>query len=174
MDDCIYCKISNKTLPSYILYEDSDIICVLDILPPSKGSFLIFPKLHIEDYTSLNDEINQKMFTISKYISIILKNKLKFDGLNILLSSGETGQKHKHIIVHVIPRFKDDNIKIYFNRFREDPSFLEELKSYITTELIKISQNYLNSEKKEENEEKEEIKKDIDYKSLNQWFEKRI
>ncbi len=34
-----------------------------------------------------------------------------------------------------------------------------------------MSQNYLNSEKKEE---KEEIKKDVDYKSLNQWFEKRI
>ena len=171
MDDCIYCKIANKMVSSYILYEDNDIICVLDILPPSKGSFLIFPKLHIEDYTSLNDEINQKMFTISRYISIILKNKLKFDGLNILLSSGETGQKYKHTVIHVIPRFKDDNIKIYFNRFREDPSFLEELKNYITTELIKMSQNYLNSEKKEE---KEEIKKDIDYKLLNQWFEKRI
>jgi histidine triad (HIT) family protein len=171
MDDCVYCKIANKVLTSYILYEDNDIICVLDILPPSKGSFLVFPKLHIEDYTSLNDEINQKMFTISKYISIILKNKLKFDGLNILLSSGETGQKYKHIVIQVIPRFKDDNIKIYFNRFREDPSFLEELKNYITTELIKMSQQYLNSEKKEE---REEIKKDIDYKLLNQWFEKRI
>jgi len=171
MDDCVYCKIANKMIPSYILYEDNDIICVLDILPPSKGSFLVFPKLHIEDYTSLNDEINQKMFTISKYISIILKNKLKFDGLNILLSSGETGQKYKHTFIQVIPRFKDDNIKIYFNRFKEDPSFLEELKKYITTELIKMSQQYLNSEKKEE---REEIKKDIDYKLLNQWFEKRI
>jgi len=171
MDDCIYCKIANKMVPSYILYEDNDIICVLDILPPSKGSFLVFPKSHIEDYTSLNDEINQKMFTISKYISIILKNKLKFDGLNILLSSGETGQKYKHIFIQVIPRFKDDNIKIYFNRFREDPSFLEELKNYITTELIKMSQQYLNSEKKEE---KNENKKEIDYKLLNQWFEKRI
>jgi len=96
---------------------------------------------------------------------------LKFDGLNILLSSGETGQKYKHITIQVIPRFKDDNIKIYLNRFREDPSFLEELKNYITNELIKMSQNYLNSEKKEE---KEENKKDVDYKSLNQWFEKRI
>jgi histidine triad (HIT) family protein len=171
MDDCIYCKIANKTVSSYILYEDNDIICVLDILPPSKGSFLVFPKLHIEDYTSLSDEINQKMFTISKYISIILKNKLKFDGLNILLSSGETGQKYKHIVIQVIPRFKDDNIKIYLNRFREDPSFLEELKNYITNELIKMSQQYLNSEKKEE---KEENKKDVNYKLLNQWFEKRI
>jgi hypothetical protein len=91
--------------------------------------------------------------------------------LNILLSSGETGQKYKHITIQVIPRFKDDNIKIYLNRFKEDPSFLEELKNYITNELIKMSQQYLNSEKKEE---KEEIKKDVDYKSLNQWFEKRI
>ncbi len=171
MDDCVYCKIANKILPSYILYEDNDIICVLDILPPSKGSFLIFPKLHIEDYTILSDEINQKMITIAKYISIILKNKLKFDGLNILLSSGETGQRYKHIIIQVIPRFKDDNIRISFNRFREDPSFLEELKNYITAGLIKMSQSYLNSEKKEE---KKETKKDIDYKLLNQWFEKRI
>jgi hypothetical protein len=91
--------------------------------------------------------------------------------LNILLSSGETGQKYKHIVIQVIPRYKDDNIKIYFNRFREDPSFLEELKNYVTTELIKMSQNYLNSEKKEE---REENKKEIDYKLLNQWFEKRI
>jgi histidine triad (HIT) family protein len=171
MDDCVYCKIANKMLPSYILYEDNDIICVLDILPPSKGSFLIFPKLHIEDYTILSDDINQKMITIAKYISIILKNKLKFSGLNILLSSGETGQRYKHIVIQVIPRFKDDNIRISFNRFREDPSFLEELKNYITKELVKMSQSYLNSEKQEE---KKETKKDIDYKLLNQWFEKRI
>jgi len=34
-----------------------------------------------------------------------------------------------------------------------------------------MSQSYLNYEKKEE---KKETKKDIDYKLLNQWFEKRI
>ncbi|BFI73291.1 histidine triad (HIT) nucleotide-binding protein, similarity with At5g48545 and yeast YDL125C (HNT1) [Nanoarchaeota archaeon] len=170
MDNCVYCKIANKEIPSYTIYEDNDIISVFDIYPPSKGTFLVFPKLHIEDYTILDDDINQKMFTISKYIAFVLKNKLKFDGINIILYSGETKQSTKHIVISIIPRYKDDNINFYLKRFKEEPQSLEELKNYVTNELIKLSQSYLNQEKKEEKKEE----KKIDYKSYEEWFKKRI
>ncbi|MGC9132819.1 MAG: HIT family protein [Nanopusillaceae archaeon] len=174
MDGCIYCKIANKEVPSYIIYEDNDIISVFDIYPPSKGTFLIFPKLHIEDYSILNDVINQKMFTIAKYIVYVLKDKLKFDGVNIILSSGETKQSTKHIFIQVIPRYKEDNINLYFKRFKEEPQNLEELKNYVVNELIKLSQSYLNQEKNEEKKEEKKEEKNIDINKYEEWFKKRI
>ncbi|BBL45867.1 histidine triad (HIT) protein [Nanobdella aerobiophila] len=173
MDDCIYCKIANKILPSYTLYEDNDIIAVLDIYPPSKGSVLVFPKMHLEEFENLNDIINQKLFTIAKYISFILKNNLKYDGMNLLLSSGNTKTNSTHIVIQIIPRYKEDNINFYLKKYKEDPQGLELLSRYVKEGLVSLSQQYLYKEEKKE-EKKEDKKEDKDYSRYEIWFKKRI
>jgi len=37
MEECIFCKIINKEIPAYILYEDEYSIAFLDINPVNKG-----------------------------------------------------------------------------------------------------------------------------------------
>ncbi|MGC9079711.1 MAG: HIT family protein [Nanopusillaceae archaeon] len=172
MDECIFCKIANKTISSYIVYEDNDIIAVLDIFPPNKGSVLIFPKLHIEDFSDINDNLNGKLFTLTKIILSILKNKLKFTGANIIVSYGDTGlyQSTKHFVIHIIPRYDGDNLNLRLRRYREEPQSLEELKNYILNELIRISQENLKKETKVE--KKVEEKKE--YKNVDVWFRQKI
>jgi histidine triad (HIT) family protein len=46
MEQCIFCKIVNKELPSYTVYEDSEFVAFLDIHPQSPGHVQVIPKEH--------------------------------------------------------------------------------------------------------------------------------
>ena len=47
MDNCIFCKIAAKQIPSKLIYEDDDMIAFHDIRPAAPVHFLIVPKQHI-------------------------------------------------------------------------------------------------------------------------------
>ena len=60
LDNCIFCKIAAKQIPSKAIYEDEDLIAFHDINPAAPVHFLIVPKQHIptlsdcrEDHASL-------------------------------------------------------------------------------------------------------------------------
>ena len=44
--DCLFCKIIKKEIPSFILYEDDDLIVILDAYPDADGHTLIIPRKH--------------------------------------------------------------------------------------------------------------------------------
>src|SRR2546427_11222259 len=46
MQDCIFCKIVRKELPSYLIFEDENFIAFLDIRPLNPGHTLVSPKKH--------------------------------------------------------------------------------------------------------------------------------
>lgn len=47
MDNCIFCKIAAKQIPSRTIYEDDDLIAFHDINPAAPVHLLIVPKRHI-------------------------------------------------------------------------------------------------------------------------------
>lgn len=44
MTDCLFCKIIEKEIPSYPVYEDEMVYAFLDITQTTKGHTLIIPK----------------------------------------------------------------------------------------------------------------------------------
>ncbi len=44
--DCIFCKIVNKEIPCYQVYEDANFLAFLDINPLAPGHTQIIPKKH--------------------------------------------------------------------------------------------------------------------------------
>lgn len=46
MKDCIFCKIVNKEIPAYIVYEDKNFLAFIDINPTSPGHVQVIPKEH--------------------------------------------------------------------------------------------------------------------------------
>lgn len=47
MDNCIFCKIAAKTMPSEIVYEDDTLLAFKDINPAAPVHLLVIPKQHI-------------------------------------------------------------------------------------------------------------------------------
>ena len=52
MDDCLFCRISEKKIPARIVHEDPEFIAFEDINPQAPVHLLIVPRRHI---ASLND-----------------------------------------------------------------------------------------------------------------------
>lgn len=112
-DNCIFCKIANGEIPSKTLYEDNDFRVILDISPASKGHAIILSKSHAANIYELSDDAASKIMIVAKKTATVLKDVLHCDGLNILQNNGEAaGQTVFHLHVHLIPRYKNDNVKI--------------------------------------------------------------
>lgn len=116
-DDCIFCKIANGDIPSYCLYEDDYFKVVLDIAPSSNGHGLIIPKSHADNLFMLDEETASKALIIAKKVSPAIMEVLGCDGMNLLQNNGEAaGQTINHFHIHLIPRYKNDSIRIKWNQ----------------------------------------------------------
>ncbi|MGL5066235.1 MAG: HIT family protein [Sarcina sp.] len=127
--ECIFCKIINRDISAYIIYEDEDIISFLDIEPINEGHILIAPKKHYLDAEELPDELLCKIILLSKRILIALKKVYNPNGYSIMQNGGEFNDiGHYHM--HIFPRFKDDGFAWVFSDMEHniDSSVLERLK----------------------------------------------
>lgn len=112
-DNCIFCKIIGKEIPSTILYEDDDFSVIMDISPASKGHAILLVKKHVPNIYELDEDLASKALVVVSKVAKAMKEELKCDGLNILQNNGEAaGQTVFHLHIHLIPRYKDDQVNI--------------------------------------------------------------
>lgn len=110
-NDCIFCKIAAGEIPSATLYEDDDFRVILDLGPASKGHALIIPKEHYRNLYDIDDETAAKAIILAKKMVNKMKDVLGCDGYNIVQNNEETaGQTVFHFHMHMIPRYKGDNV----------------------------------------------------------------
>ena len=111
MDDCLFCKIIKKEIPSKILYEDEDILVFMDAFPNVEGHALVVPKKHYTDIFEVDDETLCKMFKIARIESKNIMSKLDKKSSTFLFNYGED-QAIKHIHLHILPNYvKREKIK---------------------------------------------------------------
>lgn len=103
-DSCLFCKIARKEVPSKILYEDKDLMVILDAYPDTDGHTLVIPKKHYEDIYEVPDDILVKMFKAAKKETKNLMFKLDKSALTLLFNYGDA-QVIKHIHLHLLPDF---------------------------------------------------------------------
>lgn len=113
--DCIFCKIVNKEIPSKVLYEDDKVIAILDLSQATIGHTLVIPKAHYENIFEIKEDDYIHLMKVVKMLALKLKTNLGASGINILNNNGSSaGQTVMHYHVHIIPRYKDDDVKILF------------------------------------------------------------
>jgi histidine triad (HIT) family protein len=54
-EECIFCKIINKEIPTEFLYEDDQLVVFKDINPLAPIHLLLVPKKHIRSINDLDD-----------------------------------------------------------------------------------------------------------------------
>ena len=108
-DNCIFCKLANKDIPTNIIYEDEKFTVILDASPATKGHALILPKNHAANIYELPDEDAADIFVLAKKLATKMTEILHCDGFNIVQNNGEVaGQTVFHFHMHLIPRYKND------------------------------------------------------------------
>ncbi len=112
-DDCIFCKLANGDIPTNTIYEDDTFRVFLDASPATKGHCLIVPKDHYANLEELDETVASKVFPLAKKMMKLLKEKLGWDGFNVVQNNGEVaGQTVFHFHTHLIPRYTNDGQKI--------------------------------------------------------------
>ena len=103
MDNCIFCKIVKKEIPSTAVYEDDHILAFRDLNPQAPEHILIIPKQHIariENLTDDNTEIMGRLLVAAKKIADNLGLK---NGYRLVFNNGpDGGQEVEHIHLHLM------------------------------------------------------------------------
>ena len=123
MNDCIFCKIADHSLPSMTVYEDDHTIAFMDTAKDIDGHILVIPKTHAQNILDCNEDVLLHLANTVKKLSSHLVDNCRFDGVNLLNASGESaGQSVQHFHIHVIPRKNGDNIDAWphFHGAKED------------------------------------------------------
>jgi histidine triad (HIT) family protein len=108
--DCLFCKIIEKKIPAYIIYEDEHALAFLDITPRAPGHSLVIPKQHAPRIVDLPDPEVGPLFLAVKRVGEMLMKGLAPDGVTIGMNQGRAGgQEVDHLHVHLMPRFHGDN-----------------------------------------------------------------
>ena len=127
---CIFCEIIAGNIPGKKVYEDDEVLAILDISQTTKGHTLVMPKKHYENFLQMpKDEFVNLMEKVQIVADKVVKN-LKANGCNVLINTNEVaGQSVMHTHVHIIPRYDgNDTIKV---EFKENKFDLDEILKQI-------------------------------------------
>jgi len=112
VENCIFCKIAEKKIPSTAVYEDEELLAFKDINPAAPVHLLVIPKKH---YATLQDAAGApallgKMLALAPRLAEEFGCAVSYDadgtpaaGYKTLINSGpDGGQEVYHLHLHVI------------------------------------------------------------------------
>jgi histidine triad (HIT) family protein len=102
-DDCLFCKIGEKKIPSKIVYEDADIFAFEDISPQAPTHVLLCPRKH---FVSLDDAAEEDQGIIGKLHLVAAKiareRKLQAGYRTVFNNGTGAGQSVFHLHLHLL------------------------------------------------------------------------
>ena len=114
---CIFCDIISGKIPSSVVYEDDQVLAILDISQVTFGHTLVMPKKHVDSALEADEETIAAVFSAASKLARKIQKNTGAAGINLLANCGEAaGQSVPHMHVHVIPRYDEaDEITISFH-----------------------------------------------------------
>lgn len=103
-ENCLFCKIAGKQIPSTILHEDELVVAFRDIAPQAPAHVLIVPKVHV---TGLNDLQPEHAEVIGRIMTVAggLARQLGVSesGWRLVANCGaDAGQTVHHLHFHLL------------------------------------------------------------------------
>jgi len=113
VDNCLFCKIAAKKIPSSIVYEDDDLLAFKDIHPAAPVHLLVIPKKHVATLSECNEthaDLLGKMLILVPKLAAEHGCSVTYGpdgtpggGYKTLINSGpDGGQEVYHLHMHVV------------------------------------------------------------------------
>lgn len=104
MDDCIFCKIATKQIPSNLLYESDRVLAFPDIGPQAPVHILIIPKAHYAHLGEIPAEqlsVIEEMFAAARKLAA--ERGAQDKGYRLVMNiNPEGGQTVFHVHLHLL------------------------------------------------------------------------
>jgi histidine triad (HIT) family protein len=129
----VFCDIIAKKAPAHIVYEDDDLIAILDKHPIADGHTLVLTKPHYERLGEIPQAEVAKLFAKVQELNERIMKKMSAQGSHISINDGKAAhQLVPHIHVHIIPRKAGDEVT-FTSRKRLPPEQMERIRTLIGT-----------------------------------------
>jgi histidine triad (HIT) family protein len=111
--DCIFCQIVAGELPAHKVYEDEHTLAFMDINPATRGHALVIPRRHARNLLEIGAEDLSATALTAQQLARRVSDRLGAEGVNLINSCGAMAwQTVFHFHIHVIPRYRDDPMKL--------------------------------------------------------------
>ncbi len=94
----IFTRIIAGELPGTFVYTDDVCVAFMTINPISRGHLLVVPRVEIDQWTDLPDDISQHCFAVAKQIAEAQKQVLHCDRVALIIAGFEVPHCHLHVI----------------------------------------------------------------------------
>jgi histidine triad (HIT) family protein len=122
----IFAKILRGEIPCHKVYEDSDAIVFMDVMPQATGHALVVPKAAARNVLDADPAVLAKLLPLVQRVAVASKKAFAADGISIMqYNEPASGQTVFHLHYHVIPRFDDVPLKSHSGKM-EDGAVLAE------------------------------------------------
>ncbi|MDP3935108.1 MAG: HIT domain-containing protein [Candidatus Giovannonibacteria bacterium] len=102
MNDCVFCKIVKKEIPTEFLQESKDAVIFKDIKPSAPVHYLVVSKKHISSIKEVEHE-NEALIGHLVHEAKIAAEKLGLSGYKLVFNVGrEGGQVIDHVHLHIL------------------------------------------------------------------------
>ena len=103
----IFAKIIKGEIPCHKVYEDADVLVMMDIFPQSKGHLLVIPKTPSRNLIDANAEVLGRTIGHVQRLARAVMAALEPDGIRIAqFNEAPAGQTVFHLHFHVIPVYE--------------------------------------------------------------------
>ncbi|XOU93982.1 MAG: histidine triad nucleotide-binding protein [Candidatus Kerfeldbacteria bacterium] len=104
MDDCIFCKIINKEIPTEYILDRDNFIVIKDIVPKAPIHYLFIPKKHIKSMLHLDMDDSKLLSDMMLGTKEIANNLgLNEKGYKLVVNTGkDCGQEVMHLHIHFL------------------------------------------------------------------------
>jgi len=103
MENCVFCKIGQKKIPSKIVYEDERIFAFEDINPQAPTHILVCPRKHLASLTEAAAEDAALLGEILLTGAQIARERKLLEGYRTVFNNGTgAGQSVFHLHLHLL------------------------------------------------------------------------
>ncbi|MBU0629273.1 MAG: HIT domain-containing protein [Nanoarchaeota archaeon] len=138
-EQCIICQIISGEVPSKKIYEDDDILAILDFNGASPGHTFVMPKEHFPIFEQMPSHLVGKLFNVANKVSSAIFETLKVQGTNIFVTNGvPAGQRVAHFMINVIPRMENDGINMQWKTRQLSEEEMSTIELKLKEEISKV------------------------------------
>jgi histidine triad (HIT) family protein len=134
--DNIFAKILSGAIPSHKVYEDGDVLAIMDVFPQSRGHTLVIPRASSRNLLDADPGVLATVIPKVQKIARAVAAATKADGFRLVQFNEEAaGQTVFHLHFHIIPAYQGQAIGRHAAGERADDGELAALARDIAAHL---------------------------------------
>ncbi|NCO38403.1 MAG: histidine triad nucleotide-binding protein [Armatimonadetes bacterium CG_4_10_14_3_um_filter_66_18] len=103
-EDCLFCRIASKEIPSNVVYEDEQVLAFLDLNPQAPTHVLVIPKRHVANLLDAAPTQQDLLgYLMLKCAEVARQLGIGEGGFRVVANCGpDGGQTVGHLHFHVL------------------------------------------------------------------------